>query len=65
MSLLILERDRKREGRKRKRNIDVREKHWLPPVHTLTGDRTQNPGMCPDRESNLQHFGAWDGSLTK
>ena len=39
--------------RKRERNIDL-----LPPVCTLTRDRTCNLGMCPDWESNTQHFGA-------
>lgn len=40
-----------REGEK---NID-----WLPPVQgTLTGNQTQNLGMCPDQELNQQPFGA-------
>ena len=45
--------------RKKERNID-----GLPPVCTLTGDRTYNLGMCPDRESNPQHFGLWDNIPT-
>ena len=37
---------REEEGkRERERNIDQ-----LPPVHTLTGDRTGNRGTCPDWE---------------
>ena len=35
-----------------KRNI-----HWFPLVCILTRDRTCNPGVCPDRESNLQPLG--------
>ena len=36
----------------RERNMDVREKHQLPPVCTPAGDHTHNLGMCPDQESN-------------
>ena len=40
------------------RNID-----WLP--HTcLTGDRSLNQGMCPDRELNFRPFSLWDDTLT-
>ena len=35
-----------------------REKHQL--VESQTGDQTRNLGMCPDQESNLQPFGAWE-----
>ena len=27
-------------------------------LHTLTGDLADNPGMCPDWESNWQAFGS-------
>ena len=39
---LFLERG---EGRERERNIDVREKHQLPPVCAFTWDLTRNSGM--------------------
>lgn len=42
-------------GRERERDID-----WLSPMHTPTGDRTHNLGMCPEGESNLPPFGVWD-----
>ena len=32
----------------------------LPLTHTLTRDQTRNPGMCPDRESNLRPFALQD-----
>ena len=51
--------DFRESGRERERNID-----WLPPVHALTRDWTQNLGMCPDWELNLQPFGVWDEALT-
>ena len=49
---LFLERgrEREREGEKHQR---VLASH-MPP----TGDQTHNPGMCPDQESNQQHFGS-------
>ena len=34
----------------REKNTDVR--NWLPLTCTMSGDQTQNPGMCPDAESN-------------
>ena len=37
-----------------------RNSYWLPLVHALTRDRTCNPGMCPDWESNLQPFDLWN-----
>ena len=36
----------------------------LPPAHALNGDQTCNPGMCPDRKSNLQPFGVQDNVPT-
>ena len=36
----------------------------LPPVCTLTGDRTHNLGMCLDWGSNLQPFGVRDDAPT-
>ena len=43
-----------------------KKKHqWVnqpPPIRTPAGDRTSNPGMCPDQGSNLQPFGAQDDS---
>lgn len=49
----ILERKGGGKGRERNRNTDVRNVDQLPPVHTPTGDQTQNLGMYSDRESNL------------
>ena len=37
----------------------------LPPTHTPTGDRTCNPGMRPDWESNLLPLAVWDDAPTK
>ena len=45
--------------REKERNIDVRNINRLPPIHTPTGDGTHNLDICPDRELNLQPFGAW------
>ena len=43
--------------RRRERNTDGREKHQSVASHTHpTRDRTYNPSMCPDRESNPQSF---------
>ena len=56
----------KREGREkeRERNINVREKsRWrLPLACTPTRDRTHNPGMCPDQESNPGLLALQDGT---
>ena len=59
---MILEREEERKRarekeRERERNINVREKHWLPPILTLTEDQTHNLGICPDLELYPQHFG--------
>ena len=43
--------------KERERNIN-----WLPLVHALTGGRTYNPGMCPDRESNWRPLGLWNNA---
>ena len=53
--LLIWERERERRGRER--NIN-----WLPPKCTQTWDRTRNPGVCPDWESNPHPVGVQDGA---
>ena len=53
---LFLEREEGRE-KERERNINVRENHRLVASlmwPDLTGDRTCNPGMCPDQGSNWQ-----------
>ena len=51
-----LERGEGRE-KERGRNIDVREIHWLVvSLMPLAGDLVNNPGMCPDQESNQQPF---------
>ena len=42
-------------ARERERNIV-----WLPPIADPTGDRTHNPGTCPDQESNPQPSAARD-----
>ena len=40
---------RERDGKEKERNIDVRENiNHLPLSWAPTGDRTCNPGMCPD-----------------
>ena len=55
------------EGEKRKRNIDVRENiDPLSLAHAPTGDRTCNPGMCPDGEStrDLPHCGMTPSQLS-
>ena len=41
-----------------------REINWLPPICTLTKDRTRNLGMCSDWGSNLQTFGVQDDAPT-
>ena len=41
----------------KERGIDVRAKQWWLASHICpTRYRTLNPGVCPDLESNLQHF---------
>ena len=50
-------RERERERRGRERNIS-----WLPPKCTQTWDRTRNPGVCPDWESNPHPVGVQDGA---
>ena len=53
----------KKEGeRERKRNTDVREKHWLFAFPNALRDLTCNPDMCPDQELNQQPFGLWDNA---
>ena len=53
---LFSERGKGRE-KERERNIDVRETHHLVASHMPpAGDLSQNPGMCPDKESNWQPF---------
>ena len=56
--LLILQREkgRERETLMWGKNIDQ-----LLPIH----DWTYNLGVCPDGESNPQHFGVWDSAPTK
>ena len=56
--MLIDFRERGRDG-KRERNID-----WLLLAHALTGDKTCNPGTCPDLNSNLQPFGLQNDAST-
>ena len=53
--------EREREG-EREREISMWERNidWLPLVQALNRNQTQNQDMCPDQESNLQHFGLWD-----
>ena len=56
---LFIYRERRRKGEREKQDIDVWGNHQsvascTPP----TGDVVHNPGMCPDRESNWQPFGA-------
>lgn len=52
-----------RETSTSKRNIDR-----LPPAHAHAeaGDKTGNPGVCPDGDLNPQPFGTgWDSAPTK
>ena len=55
--------DRGREdgrGRKKERNINVREKHGSVASHMYPDwDQTHNLGRCSDQKSNLQPFGVW------
>lgn len=39
-------------GEGKKRNINVWEKLWPPPVPTPTRDQNHNPDMCPDLQMN-------------
>ena len=48
---LFLERGRQGE---RERNINEREKHGSVASHMPPVGPACNPGMCPDRESNLR-----------
>ena len=61
MFLLILERkkgrERERERARRERNISQ-----LPPIPALTGDRTCDLDMWPDRDLNPQAFGVRDNA---
>ena len=52
---LFIPRERGGREKERERNIDQ-----LPLVCAPTRDRTWNPGVCPDRESNLGAFGLMD-----
>lgn len=45
---------------KEKHQCEKRNTDQLPSVLSLTGDQTCHPGLCPDRESNWQPFGARD-----
>ena len=45
----------RREGREKKRNNNVEEKHrWVASLTSPTQDLACNPGMCPYWESNQQ-----------
>ena len=57
---LFLERWEGKE-KERERNTDVLEKHWLVASQTPpTRDVAHNWGICPDWESDQQHFGLQD-----
>ena len=46
--------EREREGgREREKYHYERNIEQLPPIHALTGNGTQNLGMCPDWRLNL------------
>ena len=53
MFYLFLERGEGKE-KERERNTNA----WLPLAALPTGDLTQDPGICPDWESNLTVFGS-------
>ena len=57
--LLMLERG-ERKKQERERYIGQ-----LPALCAVTGDQTENLGMCPDWELNPQPFGVWDDAPTK
>ena len=46
-----------RERERERENENESEQHWFPPMCTVTGNQTCNPGLRPDQESNPQHFG--------
>ena len=50
-SFLFFKEGRGKEGG----NIDVREKHWFPPVCAPTREWTHNLDMCPDWELNARN----------
>ena len=50
--------------RERETSMWERNINWLPPVYTLTRDRTHNLGVCPDQELNPQPFGVWEDAPT-
>ena len=54
---LFIFRERGGGEKERERNID-----WLPLIGAPPGDKTQNPGICPDRESNWQPFALRDNA---
>ena len=51
-------------GREREISMGERNINQLPPVWAPTGDQTHSLGVCPDWESNPQHFGAWEDAST-
>ena len=52
------ERRRERENR-RETSTWERNIHRLPSIYMLTGDRTHNPGMCPDHNRTYDLFVYW------
>ena len=56
---LFSERGSEGEREGEKQNINL-----LPLIQALTGDRTYDPGMCPNQESNLQPFTLRDDTPT-
>ena len=49
---VYLERGEGREKRGRETSMCERYIYWLPLTHPQLGNLAQNPGMCPDWESN-------------
>ena len=68
---MLFERERGREGKQKKRNIDVKDKHWLVAFHTcsdgvakcatkacaMTGNQTRNLSVCATMPNQLNHTG--------
>ena len=60
MFIGLTEREKEKESSMWDRNINQ-----LPPLHAPTGIQTHSLGMCPDRGSNPQPWGAQDNAPTE
>ena len=64
LSSSLQRRERRREGERERETDRQTDTDQLPSVCAHSGDRTGNPGSCPDRKRNLQPLGARDKALT-